>query len=404
VSNLNSKFPTSSEIKKLLSLGETEILLLHHNDTDGLSSAAILVRALERANFKVRRICLEKPYPSVLGNLVAESTSDKTLVMLADFGSGMLDFISNLSDEFKRRFIILDHHAVSGRMAERINVINPLVYGLKGEDCSASAVAYLFAKGLNEWNKDLAPIGALGALGDGFLKEGSLHGLNAQVWQDALEGGKVSQDFYFEDQHAKYSWQELVAALDSLGSVGYFRGGADIAVKGLADFDLYGMVELSKPYLKEFNEALKSALNEISIEESKHISWVRLGDRFNSFGVKTVGLFCQQLRDTKRVSPHKYIAGFQPIPAVIPGLGISAPNQIKVSMRVPAVLQDSIVRGEAPALTEILPAATHKLGGLVDACHPLAASTTIPVGDEANLIRLMDEHISRALKNQAVKN
>ena len=45
---------------------EKAIQIFHHNDSDGLSSGAILTRAFERQEFKVQRFCLEKPYPAVL--------------------------------------------------------------------------------------------------------------------------------------------------------------------------------------------------------------------------------------------------------------------------------------------------------------------------------------------------
>jgi len=40
--------------------------IFHHNDADGLSSGAILMRAFEREGFGVHRFSLEKPYPAVL--------------------------------------------------------------------------------------------------------------------------------------------------------------------------------------------------------------------------------------------------------------------------------------------------------------------------------------------------
>ena len=44
-----------------------QIILLHHNDADGISAGAILSKALYRYGFDVRRIALEKPYPAGRG-------------------------------------------------------------------------------------------------------------------------------------------------------------------------------------------------------------------------------------------------------------------------------------------------------------------------------------------------
>jgi single-stranded-DNA-specific exonuclease len=377
--------------RKLVLRGETEVLLIHHNDTDGLSAAAILVKALERENLKVRRVCLEKPYPEVVTELFEQSTDNNTLVIMVDFGSGMLDLISRLSIKEKRRCIVLDHHAIFGELAPEVHLINPLSMGLQGEDCSASAVAYFFSQSLNKWNEDLASLGVLGALGDGFISHDKLIGLNQNVMTTALKSSQLNEEFVYRDSQGEYFWRDVVSAVDALGSVGYFRGGPDIAVKGLAFNDLYGMIELSKPFVAQLNQVFQKVASEIQINQAAHISWFNLDNRFEGFGVKTVGLFCQYLRDNNLINPDKFIAGFQPIPRMLPGLPILAPLQTKVSMRVPENLKKRIEDKSQLDLTAILPVATKKLGGFVDACHPLAASTTIPLGEEEALVGIMEK-------------
>jgi hypothetical protein len=384
---------SGESIKKLVLGQETEVLLIHHNDTDGLSAAAVLVKALDRENLKIRRVCLEKPYPEVVTELFLQSASPNTLVIIADFGSGMLDLLSRLTTKLNRRCIVLDHHAIFGEVGPHVHLINPLSLGLKGEDCSASAVAYFFAKSLNAWNEDLACLGVLGALGDGFIRDNKLVGLNHEVMVDALKGSRMKNDFIYKDLQGEYFWRDIVSAVDALGSVGYFHGGSDIAVKGLADNDLYGMIELSKPFASKLKDSFQQVAAEIQIKETPHISWFNLESRFEQFGVKTVGLFCQYLRDNNLINPDKFIAGFQPIPRTLPGLPILAPKQTKVSMRVPNNLKKLIESKSTLDLTAILPVATNKLEGFVDACHPLAASTTIPLGKEEALIHMMEELI-----------
>ena len=48
-------------IRELEKWPEKSVQLFHHNDSDGLSSGAILSRALERQGFNVRLFCLVKP-------------------------------------------------------------------------------------------------------------------------------------------------------------------------------------------------------------------------------------------------------------------------------------------------------------------------------------------------------
>ena len=111
-------------------------------------------------------------------------------------------------------------------------------------------------------------------------------------------------------------------------------------------------------------------------------------------GVKTVGLFCEELIKRGIISGEIYILGVQPIVPQIPGIGPVNIAEDKVSMRVTKDLLTQIERGQKKPLTEILPAATKVLGGFVDACHPHAAATTIPKDSShaliSEILRILD--------------
>jgi hypothetical protein len=49
-----------------------------------------------------------------------------------------------------------------------------------------------------------------------------------------------------------------------------------------------------------------------------------------------------------------------------------------------------------PGLDRLLPEATEAVGGFVDACHSLAAATTVPPGRESRLI----EALARLIPDQ----
>ena len=85
-----------------------EVLLCHHNDSDGLSSAAILTRAFARRRFVVQRVCLEKPYPEVLQRLL-DRTQPPRLIIFADFAGRIAPLISDLNRGHSL-VLILDHH------------------------------------------------------------------------------------------------------------------------------------------------------------------------------------------------------------------------------------------------------------------------------------------------------
>ena len=61
---------------------QKEAQIFHHNDSDGLTSGAILTTAFERAGFKIQRSCLEKPYPKLLHKIYEQTGG---LIIFADF-------------------------------------------------------------------------------------------------------------------------------------------------------------------------------------------------------------------------------------------------------------------------------------------------------------------------------
>ena len=120
------------------------------------------------------------------------------------------------------------------------------------------------------------------------------------------------------------------------------------------------------------------------------IQWFHVGERFDGMGVKMIGDFCRFIREKPFIVPDAYIAGFQPVPDRVPGLGDMNLNAVKVSMRVSPILEALIHKGDMPGLDKLLPEATRVMGGFTDACHSLAAATTIPPGKEAQLADTMN--------------
>jgi len=76
--------------------GKKTVQIFHHNDSDGLTSGAILTRAFERQGFKVQRFCLEKPYPAVLRKVYEQ---EGKLLVFADFCGQDRPLLSELTME-----------------------------------------------------------------------------------------------------------------------------------------------------------------------------------------------------------------------------------------------------------------------------------------------------------------
>jgi len=128
-----------------------------------------------------------------------------------------------------------------------------------------------------------------------------------------------------------------------------------------------------------------------ALKKTPHIQWFHVENRFSPMGVKMIGVFCDTIKNEDFIDSQRYLAGFQIIPNKIPGFGPIQFNDVKISMRVSAQMEDEIRSGRTLGLDILLPEATNKLGGFSDACHTLTAATTVAIGKEELLIEGMEE-------------
>ena len=378
--------------------------LFHHNDADGLSSGAILSRALVRAGYRIERCCLEKPYPPVLETIFQNRGE---LLIFADFAGQIAPLLSRLN-RGRNLTLILDHHPAQPATDPRVHNLDPDLFGYRGDrDVSASTTCYRFAKHLDPANRDLAYLAVTGAVGDGFYLNGCLTGLNRRAAEEAQEQGQLEilprphgEDYIFRGPVHHRAVRELAADLDVLGGVGFFQDGPKTGIRlCLGGFD--ENARDLRDRLKRRKETIYSAeiehLRSGGLQATGRVQWFQVDQRFHSMGVKMVGDFCRLIRERDFIDHGRYIAGFQPVPDMVPGLGRMPFEAVKVSMRVPPALETRIEAGAMPGLDQLLPEATRLVGGFADACHSLAAATTIPPGKEAELV----ETISRLLQKWA---
>ncbi len=143
-------------IKKISELGNSmPINVISHFDADGITSAAVFSRALERWNkkFTLRIVKnLEKEF-------ITSLPSDSLLIFL-DLASGSLNYIKEKGNPT----IILDHHEIVQDIPENVLMINPILS--KHEPISGAGICYLFAKTLSKSNSDLASLAIIGMVGD----------------------------------------------------------------------------------------------------------------------------------------------------------------------------------------------------------------------------------------------
>ena len=377
---------------------EKTVQVFHHNDSDGLSSGAILTWAFERQGYKVRRFCLEKPYPTVLKKVFEQEGG---LIVFADFAGRIAPLISKLN-QGRNLTLILDHHVAEASTDARVLNLDPDLFGLKGDrDISASTTCYLFAKTMDPVNCDMAYIAAVGAVGDGFFVDGRLVSQNREAALEAVKQGKIEikenktgELYLLKGSNGDIPVIEFGDYLDILGGVGYYQKGPDMGVKvcleGVSAESDRMVEELKAIRTRIFSQEIAS-LQAGGMHQAPHIQWFNVEKRMFPMGVKMIGAFCDAIKDTKYIDPQKYIAGFQIIPDEIPGFDAITFNEVKISMRVSPYMEGEIRAGRAMGLNILLPEATNRLGGFSDACHSLTAATTVAIGKEEKLIDEMEK-------------
>ncbi len=374
-----------------------QVMLFHHNDSDGLSSGSILQRTFERQGYGVERFCLEKPYPAVLKKVFQQ---EKKFIVFTDFAGRIAPLISDLN-QGKNLVFILDHHKASPATDPMVHNLDPELFGLKGDrDITASTACYLFALAVNSANRDLAPLAAIGAVGDQFYVDGCLVEQNREVVLEARKQGfleirehEAGEKYFFKTARGMITGEKLWTYLDTLGAAGYYHNGpemgVDVCLNGFSIASDQMLEKLKATRDKAFKEQI-GRLRQGELHQTHHIQWFHVNDRFSPMGVKMIGAFCDVYRNSDVFDPKKYIAGYMLIPDEIPGFGNIKFNEVKISMRVADHMQEKIRSKEALGLDIFLPEATNNLGGFSDACHSLTAATTVAIGKEGALVDEME--------------
>jgi single-stranded DNA-specific DHH superfamily exonuclease len=134
-------------VLQLRAVEPREAIAVYHDDADGLCSAAVTKKTLEREGLKVKVLCLEKVYIEVIEDLYSKPGQT---IFYADIGSSHADLISKYN-EGRNLTIILDHHDPKPSKDPKVSDLNLENYGFKCEtDFSGATCCHLFAKALNE--------------------------------------------------------------------------------------------------------------------------------------------------------------------------------------------------------------------------------------------------------------
>ncbi len=189
--------------------GNSFIQIYTHLDTDGITSGAILGKALYREGMPFQIRILKQLERNEIEKIAKNFIENNNFIIFSDFGSGQyielqekLVLNGNLTP-----FLILDHHLpqnISNKdEIEEIKTIrelgrpwhiNSYFYDIDGSiEISGAGIAYFFAKCLNESNIDLSSIAIVGAIGD-IQNQGpnkSFLGANLEILEDAKKSNQI---------------------------------------------------------------------------------------------------------------------------------------------------------------------------------------------------------------------
>jgi hypothetical protein len=245
-------------------------------------------------------------------------------------------------------------------------------------------------------------------VGDEFFVDGCLAGENRDVTLEAVNQGKIEirkhehgERYFLNTTNGPIACDEFGAYLDTLGAAGFYQKGPDLGIKvcleGITPESDRMLEKLKIVQTKAFEKEIARLKND-ALKKTAHIQWFHVQDRFAPMGVKMIGVFCDRIKNADYIDPQRYLAGFQIIPNEIPGFGPIQFNDVKISMRVSAQMEDEIRAGRTLGLDILLPEATNKLGGFSDACHTLTAATTVAIGKEERLIEEMEKILDKQAK------
>jgi RecJ-like exonuclease len=190
----NEGYKNLLESRYLNQIFKKSVHIYSHLDTDGISSAAILAKAFDRAKIGFQISILNQLETQHIEMIKLEIEKYNRFIIFTDFGSGQIHILEKMFPP--ESFLILDHHSPHESVKEpRINHINPYFYGVDGSfQISGAGITYLFAKTLDPNNIDLAYIAIIGAVGDAqnqSNEKGEFQSPNRDILDDAIKSGKI---------------------------------------------------------------------------------------------------------------------------------------------------------------------------------------------------------------------
>ncbi|MEM2097311.1 MAG: DHH family phosphoesterase [Methanothrix sp.] len=150
------------------------VVVVSHDDADGISSAGLICNALARSGIPFQARLTQRLSADIVEDL-------EPPIVFCDMGSGQPDVVSGIKGEV----FVLDHHRPVGSL-DCVS-LNPHNFGIDGAfEMSASGVVYSVVRKMGD-NRDLAGLALVGAIGD----RQAMIGANRLILEEGLAVGAV---------------------------------------------------------------------------------------------------------------------------------------------------------------------------------------------------------------------
>ena len=152
-----------------------EVCIISHFDTDGITSAVIMIKTLKKLDIQFTVKIINNLEEKIINELPKNK-----IILFLDLASNSLDCISksNQQDVF-----IIDHHEIIQEIPGNVQIINPQ---LKNKEIiSSSGLTYLFCKEIlnnKNYDKEIAKLAILGMVGDCLEK--NVDKINSRIIDD----------------------------------------------------------------------------------------------------------------------------------------------------------------------------------------------------------------------------
>jgi RecJ-like exonuclease len=169
-------------IEEFKKLDDKPIRIISHLDADGLTSASIILKTLINEKKKFVLSIVKQLNENILKML---SLENYPVIFFTDLGSGYIKLINTYLKD--KKIFIFDHH-IPDEIGDYNNIIHINPHLLKNSsEISGAGIVYLFAKNLNNKNKELAHLAVIGSIGD--FQDFEL--LNKEILDDAITENKI---------------------------------------------------------------------------------------------------------------------------------------------------------------------------------------------------------------------